>query len=205
MDRGDLTSGDPLGGSPNREAEAAFGAPAQSGYATGPAPPGAFAPRTVVPWPPAESELAGWGRRAVATLIDGLIVGAITLAALAALGAGIFGGGESGVVELIVGGILAALVFGAIALVYAPAVMAKTNGQTLGKMISGCRVVRPGAKRTDFWWSAYREVLVKGILLGIAASLTGGIAYLVDYLWPLFNGQNRALHDYVVDSRVVRA
>ena len=205
MDRGDLTSGDPLGDSTNREAESAFGAPAQSGYVTGPAPPGAFAPRPVVNWPPAESELAGWGRRAVATLIDGLIVGAITVAALAALGAGIFGGGESGVVELIVAGVVGALIFGAIALVYAPAVMAKTNGKTLGKMIAGCRVVRAGGKRTDFWWSAYREVLIKGILLGIAGSLTGGIAYLVDYLWPLFDGQNRALHDYVVDSRVVRA
>ena len=205
MDRGDLTPGDPLGGSPNREAEAAFGALTQPGYATGPTPPGAFAPRPVVPWPPAESELAGWGRRAVAAIVDGLIIGAITVAALAALGAGVFGGGESGVGELIVAGILGALVFGAIALVYAPAVMAKTNGKTFGKMIAGCRVVRAGNKRTDFWWSAYREVLVKGVLLGIAGSLTGGIAYLVDYLWPLWDGQNRALHDYVVDSRVVKA
>jgi uncharacterized RDD family membrane protein YckC len=198
VDGGDLTPGG------NRDAEAAFGEPAR-GYGSGPAPPGAFAPRTVVPWPPPESELAGWGRRAVATLIDGLIVGTVTLAALAALGAGIFGGGESGVAELIVAGMVGALVFGLIALIYAPAVMAKTNGQTLGKMVANCRVVRAGGKRTDFWWSAFREVAVKGLLVGVLSSLTGGIVFVVDVLWPLFDTQNRALHDWVVDSRVVRS
>ena len=200
MDSGDLRRGDPL--APNQDAEAAFGAPRS--YDAGPTPPGAFAPRAVTPWPPAEHEYAEWWRRVVATLIDGLIVGAITVAALAALGAGVFGGGETGVVELIVAGVLGALIFGAIALIYAPAVMARTGGSTLGKLLLGCRVVRPAGKRTDFWWSAYREVVIKGIVLGIASSITGGIAYVVDGAWPLFDGQNRALHDYVVDSRVVK-
>ena len=204
MSGSDLTPGDPLGG--NREAAAAFGEPAVRGYGSGPAPPGAFAPREVAPpWPPAEHEYAEWWRRVVATLIDGLIVGAITVAALVALGAGIFGGGESGVVELIVAGVLGALIFGAIALVYAPAFMARTNGQTLGKLLLGCRVVRPGGKRVDFWWAAYREVLIKGIVLGIASSITGGIAWVVDGVWPLVDGQKRALHDFVVDARVVRS
>jgi hypothetical protein len=57
----------------------------------------------------------------------------------------------------------------------------------------------------DFWWAALREVAVKGLLVGIASSLTGGIAYLVDVLWPFWDAENRALHDFVVDSRVVKA
>ncbi len=39
----------------------------------------------------------------------------------------------------------------------------------------------------------------------IAAAVAGGIAYLVDLLWPLVDGRKRALHDIVVDSRVIRA
>ena len=34
-------------------------------------------------------------------------------------------------------------------------------------------------------------------------SLTFGIAPLVDYLWPLWDEENRALHDYLVDTRTV--
>jgi uncharacterized RDD family membrane protein YckC len=72
-------------------------------------------------------------------------------------------------------------------------------------MVTGCRVVRAEGQRVTFGWAALREVVVKGLVLGIAGSLTGGLAYIVDGLWPLFDGQNRALHDYVVDSRVVKA
>ena len=66
------------------------------------------------------------------------------------------------------------------ALLYAPLIMARTNGQTLGKMATGCRVVRADGRRIDFGWAALREVVVKALLVGIAGALTGGIAYLVD-------------------------
>jgi len=195
VDDRDLTHGDPL--APQR--------PSAAGYAPGAAPPGAFAPREVTPWPPAEHELAQWWRRAVATLIDGVLLGAVTLALLAALGVGVFGDGDAGAGEVIAAAIAGTVLFAAIALLYAPVLMARTNGQTLGKMAAGCRVVRPGGRRTDFLWAAYREVLVKGLVVGIASSLTGGIAYFVDVLWPLWDGQRRALHDFVVGSRVVRS
>jgi hypothetical protein len=71
-------------------------------------------------------------------------------------------------------------------------------------MAARCRVVRVNGKRVDFWWAALREVVVKGLIVGIASSLTGGIAGLVDVLWPIPDPQNRALHDFVVDSRVVK-
>lgn len=203
---GSMTPGDPLGGgSPERTDP--FGRevePART-YADGPTPPGAFAPREVVPWPPAQADLAEWWRRVVATLIDGIIVGGATILLLAVLGAGVFGDGDAGTGEIVVAAVVGTLLFAAIALVYAPAVMAKTNGQTLGKLAVGIRVVRSGGKRVDFLWAAYREVVIKGLLVGIASSFTGGIAYLVDVLWPLWDSQNRALHDWIVDSRVVRS
>jgi uncharacterized RDD family membrane protein YckC len=230
-DRRDLTSGDPLGGTPEPQPQppaprgpepSVAPSPARPGpaqppaatperpdtgghYAGGRVPPGAFAPREPRPGPPAKADLAEWWRRAVATLIDGAIVGAITLAILAVLGVGFFANGTIGAGEIVVGLLVGTVVFAALALLYAPLFMARTNGQTLGKMMAGCRVVRTDGKRVDFWWAALREVAVKGILLGIASSLTGGIAYLVDVLWPLPDPENRALHDYVVDSRVVKA
>jgi uncharacterized RDD family membrane protein YckC len=174
-------------------------------YGTGPVPPGAFAPRPERPGPPRQEDLAEYWRRLVATLIDGLIVGVLALVVLAAIGGGFFGDGDTGVGEVIVGVGLIIVFFTIIAFLYAPLLMARTNGQTLGKMATGCRVVRRDGRRVDFAWATLREVLVKGLLLGIAGAVTGGIAYLVDGVWPLVDGQNRALHDYVVDSRVVKA
>jgi uncharacterized RDD family membrane protein YckC len=197
-----VTPGDPLGPSPERPADPLV---RERGYGSSPAPPGAFAPRERAPWPPPEHELAEWWRRVVATLVDGLIVGGITIALLAVLGVGLFGDGDASTGDVVVAALVGTILFAAIALLYAPLTMARTGGQTLGKVVARCRVVRAGGRRVDFWWAAWREVVVKGILLGIASSLTGGIAYLVDVLWPLWDGQNRALHDFVVDSRVVKA
>jgi uncharacterized RDD family membrane protein YckC len=221
QDRRDLTPGDPLG-EPERPAPAERPAPerpppaerpaperpappATRHYGGGRVPPGAFAPRAPRPGPPAREELASWGSRAVATLVDGLIVGGVTLLILAGLGVGFFADGTVGALEVFVGLLVGSLIFAVLALLYAPLIMARTNGQTLGKMLAGCRVVRADGQRVGFWWAALREVAVKGVLLGVAASLTGGIAYLVDVLWPLPDPENRALHDYVVDSRVVHS
>jgi uncharacterized RDD family membrane protein YckC len=194
----DITEGDPLtGAAPER--------PASTGhYAGGPVPPGAFAPRETRPGPPAKEDLAEWWRRAVATIVDGIIVGGVTLIVLAGLGIGVFADGDVGVGEAIGGFVVGALVFAVGALLYAPLLMARTNGQTLGRMVSRCRVVRANGKHVDFWWAALREVVVKGLIVGIASAITGGIAYFVDVLWPIPDSENRALHDYVVDSRVVR-
>ena len=198
---GGLTPGDPLGGGPPERPAAA-----EPHYGDRPMPPGAFVPRPDRPAPPRAEDLAEWWRRAVATIVDGIIVGGISLAILAALGAGFFAPDqEIGPVEIVVGLLLVTVIFVVLSLLYAPVIMARTNGQTPGKMLAGCRVVRADGKRCTFWWAVLREVLVKGALVGIASAITGGIAYLVDVLWPLVDGQNRALHDFVVDSRVVRS
>ena len=55
-----------------------------------------------------------------------------------------------------------------------------------------------------FGYAMLREVAVKALLFGILSSLTAGLASLLDVLWPLWDDENRALHDFIVDSRVVQ-
>ena len=97
------------------------------------------------------------------------------------------------------------LIATAVALLYAPLWMVRTNGQTLGKQLMGIRVIRPDGKPIDFLYALLREVVVKTfVFAGIGGSLTFGLLFLLDFLWPLWDDENRALHDMIVNSRVVR-
>ena len=79
------------------------------------------------------------------------------------------------------------------------------NGQTWGKQLVGIRVVRMNGVPMDFTSSAIREVLVKGLALGAISSIIPFIPYLLDVLWPLWDDENRAVHDFIVDTRVIQA
>ena len=179
-----------------------------AGY-TSPPPPGAGGP--VLPGAPAPVAgryvLAGWGRRAGAQIIDGLIVGAGALILLVAITApfsvGFFASEDAGVVSLLVGLFLAVVCIAIVALLYAPALMARTNGRTLGRMAVGTRVVRASGQPITFGFAMLREVAVKALLFGIAGAITAGLANLLDYLWPLWDEENRALHDFMVNTRTV--
>ena len=153
--------------------------------------------------------LASWWSRVGAALIDAVIVGlgsAVLLVALTApFGIGFFAGEEFGIVSLIVGLLFATLCVTIVAFLYAPAMMARTNGQTVGRMALGIRVVRAKGQPMTFGWAMLREVAVKALLFGVASSLTFGLASLLDVLWPLWDEENRALHDFIVDTRVIRA
>jgi uncharacterized RDD family membrane protein YckC len=181
-----------------------------SGYSS-PPPPGAFgAPAHTAPPVPASGQyqLAGWWSRVGATLIDGLIVGVGALIILAIFGAvfsiGFFASEETGVASLIIGMMLGFVAVAIVAVLYAPLMMARTNGKTLGRMAMGIRVVRANGQPMTFGFAMLREVAVKVLLFGFAGSLTFGLVNLADALWPLWDDENRALHDFVVDTRVVR-
>ena len=210
-DTSGLTSGDPLGGSGPSETPPrtiAPEAPTVRGYTT-PPPPGAGGPPAVM----AESEVAGryvlsgWWRRAGALIIDGLIVGLVgtvlVIAITAPFSVGFFAGEEFGIVALIVGFFIAVLCISVAALLYAPALMARTNGKTLGRMVTGIRVVRANGQPITFWFALLREVVIKSLLFGFISSLTFGLASLLDVLWPLWDEENRALHDFVVNTRTI--
>ena len=201
-----LTPGDPL--SPGPEAPRHdSGLP---GYES-PPPPGALGPPAFAAGPAplaGRYTLAGWWSRVGATLIDGLIVivGALLILLLfgSVFSVGFFGGEDTGVVALVVGLLLASVAIAIAALLYAPLMMGRTNGKTLGRMAFGIRVIRAGGQPMTFGWAMLREVAVKALLFGIAGSVTFGLANLADVLWPLWDDENRALHDFLVDTRTVR-
>jgi uncharacterized RDD family membrane protein YckC len=195
-----LSSGDPLGTGT---------APERPGYTTTP-PPGAGGPPVAATAPGAVAgryTLASWWSRAGALIVDGLIVGIggllLAIAITAPFSIGFFAGEDAGLVSIFVGFLLAVVCVSIAALFYAPWLMARTNGKTLGRMATGIRVVRANGQPMTFGFAMLREVAVKALLFGIAGSLTFGIAQLLDYLWPLWDEENRALHDFIVDTRSV--
>jgi len=188
-----ITSGDPL-----------------AGYTT-PPPPGAGGVASADPFgAPAVGawQLAGWWRRVGAQLLDGVVIAIIAgiffgiFAAFA--GAGFLVGDTTGFIASVLAILGFLLCFVVAALLYAPLMMARTNGKTLGRMAAGIRVVRANGKPIDFGYAVLREIVVKWLLFNaIAGSFTFGLAPLIDNLWPLWDEENRALHDMVVDSRVI--
>jgi uncharacterized RDD family membrane protein YckC len=99
---------------------------------------------------------------------------------------------------------VAAFIFAIVALAYAPVMMGRTNGKTVGRMVTGIRVVRTDGQRITVGFAALREVAVKALLIGMVGnSFTFGLATLIDVLWPLWDDENRALHDFVVNTRTV--
>jgi len=197
-DSSDLQSGDPL-----------RGAPEVPGYTTMP-PPGAGGP-PVAQSPDALAgryTLAGWWARVGAFLIDALIVGvggiALAIAIMAPFSIGWLVDETVGIVSLIFGALIATVCVSVVALAYAPWLMARTNGKTLGRMVTGVRVIRHNGQPITFGFAMLREVAVKWLAFGIAGSLTFGLAHLADWLWPLWDEENRALHDFVVNTRVIK-
>ena len=187
-----ITSGDPL-----------------AGY-TSPPPPGAGGVASAPFQAPVAGhwQLAGWWRRVGAHVLDWIVISIIAgvffgiFAAFA--GAGFLVGDTTGVIAsilAILGWMLCVVIA---ALLYAPLMMARTNGKTLGRMACGIRVVRANGQPIDLGYAALREVAVKWLLINaVAGSFTFGLAPLIDYLWPLWDEENRALHDMVVNSRTI--
>ena len=70
--------------------------------------------------------------------------------------------------SLVVGLMLRSSAIAIVALLYAPLMMARTNGKTLGRMAVGIRVVRANGEPMTFGWAMLREVAVKALLFGFA-------------------------------------
>jgi uncharacterized RDD family membrane protein YckC len=211
-----LTPGDPLAPGPDEPRHesglpAYRPAPSEPGFSEGyssPPPPGAFGPPAqTAPVAAGRYTLAGWWSRVGAAVIDGLIIGIGAVLIMALFGSifsiGFFDSEETGVVSLVAGLMLSFIAIAIVALLYAPLMMARTNGRTLGRMAVGIRVVRASGEPMTFGWAMLREVAVKALLFGVAGSITFGLANLADVLWPLWDDENRALHDFVVDTRTV--
>jgi uncharacterized RDD family membrane protein YckC len=149
--------------------------------------------------------LASWGSRVAATVIDWLVL-LIPAAILLAL---LVGGldGDSSAWAVVGTSILSFVIWSVVVLLYAPLLMVRggeRNGQTLGKQFVGIRAVRDSGEPFGFWWAVLREVVVKNLLVGIASSIIPLLPWLLDNLWPLWDGENRAVHDMIVSTHVLK-
>jgi uncharacterized RDD family membrane protein YckC len=199
------SSGEPAGPgpSPGPEAPVAPGPQAPAGYG-GPVPPGGWEQPISRPGAWAGAPLAGWGSRVGAALLDILIL-TVPVIALIVLVVVVAAGSDVGAVVV---GIVAFLSYVVVALFYAPVLMSRDgprNGQTWGKQAVGIRVTRDNGQPVDLGFGFLREFVVKNLLFGTVGGFFLYIPTLLDWLWPLWDDQNRCLHDMVVSTHVVRA
>jgi uncharacterized RDD family membrane protein YckC len=170
----------------------------------------------------ASADYASWWSRVGASLLDGLVMAVILIPVLVWLIHVALDGGvhlqQSGAARdnLVIHrkmyeALAVSAVYWVTALVlYTGLTMRRPgsrNGQTLGKQALNIRVARDSGDAVSFRFAAAREVAVKTILLGAIGRIpiAGGIAEIVWYLWPLWDKTNRAPHDMIVKSHVVRA
>lgn len=192
-------------GPPGPHSPGGVQSPATGGY-TGPVPAGGWQQ----PATPASGALAAWGPRLAATLIDGVMWFIVTfligIVISVAAGVGTVATGAQGVATA--GGFLNLLISFALYAAYTGFLMIRpgaTNGQTLGKQLLGIRVVRTDGRPVTLGTVAVRHWLMKYVVFGIIAAITLYLLTLLNYLWPLWDKQNRAFHDMAASTRVVRA
>ena len=82
---------------------------------------------------------------------------------------------------------------------------ALSGGQTPGKQIAGVRVIRANGEPSGWGHTFLREVVIKRIVVGFLSVMTGGIFFVVNYGWPLWDKDRQALHDKMVETLVVGA
>ena len=80
------------------------------------------------------------------------------------------------------------------------------RGQTPGKQLLGIRVIKDDGSPSGWGYTFLREFVVKFLLIGFLTQVTFGIAWLVDYLWPLWDRAEKmqTLHDKMLGTIVVR-
>lgn len=180
------------------------------------------------PTPRPAREFASWGQRVHASTIDGalLLIPTIVLLAIALpllLGAQFdevarlwdllrFESlNEEQINEVVkeMARTLAVIILVAIALgtllsgLYHSIFLAKTGGRSPGRRAAGIRVVPVDGRELTPSWCVWRALFVQRLLPLPLLLLTGGALQVVQYLWPLWDDQRRALHDVFAHSRVV--
>jgi uncharacterized RDD family membrane protein YckC len=183
----------------------------------GPVPPGGW--HRPIPARAVPGELAGWWSRAGASVVDAalvalpaaLVAGGIVALVSAAGGISFEDDGTGvlvGLLAVALSLLTAAATLFVTALLYAPLTMRRPgarNGQTWGKQLVGIRVIRMSGEPSTLASAAVREAGAKFLLFGVGGALLAWIPTVVDLLWPVWDQENRALHDMLVDTRVVRA
>ena len=166
-----------------------------------PPPPPSYGAPQFQP-PSAGHELSGWWRRVGAAILDFLILFVPFMILLFAVGSPDGGAVAVLVVLFFIGNVA-----------YEVVLHART-GQTVGKMVTGIRVVAKGSPRAPLGYSKSwgRFGAEFGIRFGLgivsAVGALGGLLSLVGvvlmYLWPLWDSDKQTWYDKAADTIVVR-
>ena len=142
---------------------------------------------------------ASYGARAGAAGVDFVVRLAIILAASLVGSIAYTGGTEAGDLGVDIGSGVGLV----IALLYAPVMMGRTGGQTVGHRATHTRIVRRDGSTLTPRRAGLREIVVKGMLFEGLAVLLVFIPTVVNYLWPLWDEDDECLHDKICETRVV--
>jgi uncharacterized RDD family membrane protein YckC len=184
------------------QAPPAPGPESPPGY-QGPVPPGGWQQPVAQPTAWAGAPLSGWWSRVAAQLIDALIL-TVPVIVLTIVVVAIAAGSEVGAV---VTGIIVFLAYVVAAIFYAPVLMKRPgphNGQTWGKQAMSITVVRDTGEQIGLGYGFLREIVIKQLLFGFVGGFFFSIPTIINYLWPLWDDQNRALHDMLAKSHVIK-
>jgi uncharacterized RDD family membrane protein YckC len=188
------------------------GPPGAPGAPAPPAPPGALWPGRLPSSP--SYRIAPYAKRVAAWVIDAVVIALCTTPAWLVLALGPEGdyscdrttaGGEtiSGTCRgpaagswLLAIGLLVAVAAGALA--YRVLLEGGSRGQTLGKLAVGIRVA-------DLSGGPLGYPRALGRVLIQVAAWSVGCAWIVDYLWPIWDDDGQTLHDKAVGAVVIEA
>jgi uncharacterized RDD family membrane protein YckC len=142
-----------------------------------------------------DAELASWGRRLAALLVDGAVLTAIVLTTMLAAGvplddvnSTIWDGSSLALIALFV---LPEAIY--------DTVMIGSRNQTFGKMAVGIKVVGADDRAPIGYARAFRRWLSTAALWALFT-----VPGVVDHLWPLHDRRNQTFHDKFARSVVVR-
>jgi len=138
--------------------------------------------------PTSDRQFSSWGRRVAAYLLDSLIMFVPLFVVI-----GVAAAADVWAVALI--GYVGTLV---LPFVYFTFFHGDARGQTPGKRVLGIRVVGDETGRSIGYGRAFGRYAIT-FVFGFFV-----LPIILDYLWPLWDSKNQALHDKVVGSVVVR-
>jgi uncharacterized RDD family membrane protein YckC len=155
-----------------------------------PSYPQEAAEREAAPQPQvSDRAYSSWGRRVGAYLLDSLVLFVPLFILVVAFAAA----------DIWAGVLVAYLAVIVLPFVYFTVMHGGASGQTYGKRWLGIRVVSDETGDSIGYGRAFGRYAIT-VVFSIFF-----IPLLLDYLWPLWDTKNQALHDKVVGSLVVRA
>lgn len=175
-------------------------------------PPGSYHPQAMTGWAITgtgqQLELAGPGARLGARILDILIVGVAVLVLIILGALALFGvdsgdsatdEAETAAVVIVLGVVALAAVIG---LLY-EVVLIAVRGQTLGKMMTGIKVVRADNGLVPGWGKSIGRWIIPTVVAFIPA--VGWLLSLLVYLSLLWDSARQGWHDKAAGTLVVKA